>query len=109
MRRSPNQFGFRKGVSTENAVESVLTAARRAAAGVGKNKELCALVTLDVKNAFNSLRWPIIDRALRRKAAPEYLVAIRSWLSNRSLLVGDALTPIPVTFGVPQEPNCRTA
>lgn len=68
IRRAPNQFGFRKGISTESAVESVLSVARRAAEGSGRNKELCFLVTLDVKNALNSLRWPVIDEALRRKA-----------------------------------------
>jgi len=93
MRRAPNQFGFRRGISTENAVESVLSVARRAAAGVGRGKELCVLFTLDVKNAFNSLRWPVIDEALRRKDTPEYLILmIRSWLSGRSLLVGEALS-----------------
>lgn len=66
-------------------------------------KELCVLITLDVKNAFNSLRWPVIDEALRKKKVPEYLVVmIRSWLSDRQLLTGDELTPRPVTCGVPQ-------
>ena len=101
-RRAPNQFGFRKGISTETAVEKVLSIARRAAAGTGP-KELCVLVTLDVKNAFNSLRWPVIDQALRSKGTPEYLVKmLRSWLSDRSLLVGDDRTSRTVTCGVPQ-------
>lgn len=102
-RRSPNQFGFRRGISTESAIESVLSVAGRAAAFPGRRKELCVLVTLDVRNAFNSLRWPVIDSALRTKGTPEYLVRIlRSWLSERSLLVGEELTERPVTCGVPQ-------
>ncbi|KAF0696511.1 Retrovirus-related Pol polyprotein from type-1 retrotransposable element R1 [Aphis craccivora] len=37
------------------------------------------------------------------KGTPEYLVRfLRSWLSERSLLVGDELTERPVTCGVPQ-------
>jgi len=31
------------------------------------------LVTLDVKSAFNSLKWPVIVEALRNKDTPEYL------------------------------------
>lgn len=54
-RRAPNQFGFRKGVSTESAVNNVLNIATQAAATPVK-KSLCVLVTLDVKNAFNSLK-----------------------------------------------------
>ncbi|KAE9528601.1 hypothetical protein AGLY_012176 [Aphis glycines] len=38
------------------------------------------------------------------KATPEYLVLmIRSWLSDRELLVGENRTPRPVTCGFPQE------
>ncbi|KAF0724112.1 Uncharacterized protein FWK35_00024075 [Aphis craccivora] len=83
IRRAPNQFGFRKGISTETAVECVLSIERWAMAVPGRDKELCALVTLDVKNAFNSLRWPIIDGALRKKAT-------------------ESRTVRPVTCGVPQ-------
>lgn len=66
-------------------------------------KGLCALVTLDVKNAFNSLGWPVIDEALRWKRTLEHLVLmLRSWLSGSSLLVGEDLAARPVTCGVPQ-------
>jgi len=102
-RMAPNQFGFRKGVSTESAVDSVLKIAAWAAATNGPTKDLCVLVTLDVMNAFNTLRWPVIDEALRRKGTPEYLVQmLRSWLSDRDLLFGDAGASKPVTCGVPQ-------
>jgi len=88
--RAPNQFGFRKGISAESAVEVVTKLAEHAGAGNWRQKELCILVTLDVKNAFNSLQWPVIDEALRNKNTPEYLVLmIRSWLSEREVLVGD--------------------
>jgi len=101
--RAPNQFGFRRGISTESAVEVVTKLAKHAAEGNHRQVELCVLVTLDVKNAFNSLRWPVIDEALRKKDTPEYLVRmIRSWLSDRELLVGDNLVARTVTCGVPQ-------
>ncbi|KAL4082363.1 hypothetical protein QTP88_030019 [Uroleucon formosanum] len=101
-RRAPNQFGFRKGVSTESAIGRVLEIAAGAAA-TPRRKSLCVLVTLDVRNAFNSLRWPVIDSALRDMNTPEYLVRmLRSWLSDRVLLTGDELAVRPVTCGVPQ-------
>uniref|UniRef100_A0ABD2WDW6 Reverse transcriptase domain-containing protein n=2 Tax=Trichogramma kaykai TaxID=54128 RepID=A0ABD2WDW6_9HYME len=52
---SDHQYGFRKGRSTINAIENVIATAREAIAGKRWNrgtKEYCAMVTLDVKNAF---------------------------------------------------------
>jgi len=54
-------------------------------------------------NAFNTLRWSVIDEALRRKGTSEYLVQIlRSWLSDRDFLIGDAGASKHVTCSVPQ-------
>ncbi|CAI6375539.1 unnamed protein product [Macrosiphum euphorbiae] len=65
-------------------------------------RELCAVVCLDVANAFNSAAWAKIEEALRGKSVPAYLLHIlRSYLSNRSLLYGDAERR-EVTSGVPQ-------
>ncbi|KAF0771014.1 Uncharacterized protein FWK35_00001319 [Aphis craccivora] len=101
-RRAPNQYGFRQGISIETAVNCVLNLAAQAAA-TPRKKSLYVLVTLDVKNAFNSLRWPMIDKALRHVQTPEYLVdMLRSWLSDRTLLAGAERTSRPVTCGVPQ-------
>ncbi|KAL4091475.1 hypothetical protein QTP88_026162 [Uroleucon formosanum] len=62
-----------------------------------------SLLSLDVKNAFNSLRWPVIDEALRNKNTPDYIVfMIRSWLSGRELLVEEQMASKTVTCGVPQ-------
>jgi len=101
-RRAPNQFGFRQGISTETAVNCVLNLAAQAAT-TPRKKSLCVLVTLDVKNAFNSLRWPVKDKALRHVQTPEYLVdMLRSWLSDSKLLTGAERTSRPVTCGAPQ-------
>ncbi|CAB0030690.1 unnamed protein product [Trichogramma brassicae] len=57
---SDHQYGFRKRRSTINAIENVIATAREAIAGKRWNrdtKKYCAVVTLDVKNAFNSARW----------------------------------------------------
>jgi len=56
-----------------------------------------------VWNAFNFLRWPVIDSALRDMNTPEYLIVkLRSWLSNRVLLTGEELVERLVTCGVSQ-------
>ncbi|CAB0029769.1 unnamed protein product [Trichogramma brassicae] len=77
---SDHQYGFRKGRSTINAIESVIAAAREAIAGKRWNrgtKKYCAVVTLDVKNAFNSARWNSIYAALHRMRTPEYLPGLQ--------------------------------
>ena len=60
-----NQYGFRPGRSTENSMEKVKWRWR------GKEhtdtKDLCLLVTLDVKNAFNRARWNDIIRKIKRR------------------------------------------
>lgn len=101
--RSDNQFGFRHGRSTEDAIERVIAAARGAAVGATQHRDLCVVVSLDVRNAFNTVPWPRIDAALRRKKVPPYLNrTIRSYLEDRTLLVGEALTARSTTCGVPQ-------
>ncbi|CAH1720554.1 unnamed protein product [Aphis gossypii] len=99
---SDAQYGFRRAKSTTNAIEEVLSAARRAARGPVQDRDLCVLVTLDVKNAFNSAPWSLIDKALRRCAVPAYLtLVLRSYMCARSLVVNEDLC-LPVTCGVPQ-------
>jgi hypothetical protein len=61
---SDNQFGFRKGLSTMDAIGEVLKLARLANSGSWGTKEYCALVALDVENAFNTAPWKRIVRAL---------------------------------------------
>ncbi|CAB0043190.1 unnamed protein product [Trichogramma brassicae] len=105
---SDHQYGFRKGRSTINAIESVIAAAREAIAGKRWNrgtKKYCAVVTLNVKNAFNSARWNSIDAALRWMRTPEYLLRIiSSYLSARVLDydTDDGPGSHSVTAGVPQ-------
>ncbi|CAB0030810.1 unnamed protein product [Trichogramma brassicae] len=53
------QYGFRKGRSTIDAIEDVISTSREAIAGkrwYRGTKKYCAVVTLDVRNAFNSAR-----------------------------------------------------
>lgn len=96
------QFGFMKGRSTIDAIERAMEVVNRAGTGPLNRRELCAMVCLDVANAFNSASWTKIEEALVGKNVPLYLVRIlRSYLSNRLLLYGDAELRA-VTSGVPQ-------
>ncbi|KAL4103526.1 hypothetical protein QTP88_018889 [Uroleucon formosanum] len=100
------QFGFRRGRSTSDALRCVIEQAERAARGPARSRQLCAVVAIDVRNAFNSAPWLLIDAALQRRGFPGYLVRLlRSYMTGRSLLVGGGdgdLTRIDVSCGVPQ-------
>ncbi|KYB24758.1 hypothetical protein TcasGA2_TC030937 [Tribolium castaneum] len=62
-----SQFGFRKGRSTLDAMEEVLKFAETANRGTWGRKDLCAIVAIDVENAFNSAPWKKIIEALEGK------------------------------------------
>uniref|UniRef100_A0ABD2WJQ6 Reverse transcriptase domain-containing protein n=2 Tax=Trichogramma kaykai TaxID=54128 RepID=A0ABD2WJQ6_9HYME len=105
---SERHYGFRKGRSTIDAIEDVISTARRAIAGkrwYRGTKKYCAVVTLDVRNAFNSARWDNILAALRRLLVPEYLLRIiSSYFSARVLdfTTDEGPESYEVTAGVPQ-------
>uniref|UniRef100_A0ABD2X9G9 Reverse transcriptase domain-containing protein n=1 Tax=Trichogramma kaykai TaxID=54128 RepID=A0ABD2X9G9_9HYME len=68
-------------------------------------KKYCAVVTLDVRNAFDSARWDNILAALRRLFVPEYLLRIiSSYFSARVLdfTTDEGPESYEVTAGVPQ-------
>jgi hypothetical protein len=97
---SENQFDFRRGRSTDDAISRVIMTAEAV-----QNRELCVMITLDVKNTFNSAPWHLIERALSRTNVSLYLVKImRSYMHNRSLQTTqqDGREGLPVTCGVPQ-------
>lgn len=85
------------------AIEAVLDGAADAARGFGKDKQLCILITLDIRNAFNSAMWEMIDGAV---AGIGFLIyvrrLIRSYLSDRSILVlvDGSFVVRPMTWGV---------
>lgn len=85
---SDNQHGFRKGHSTINAVKQVVTAVHQARNFSYQARPIVLLVTLDVKNAFNSLQWADVLNALENKFnAPKYLLRIiDDYLKNRRVL-----------------------
>ncbi|CAB0042345.1 unnamed protein product [Trichogramma brassicae] len=105
---SERQYGFRKGRSTIDAIEDVISTAHEAIAGkrwYHGTKKYCAVVTLDVRNAFNSARWDNILAALRRLLVPDYLLRIiANYFTARVLdfTTGEGPESYEVTAGVPQ-------
>ncbi|XP_011860276.1 PREDICTED: uncharacterized protein LOC105557606 [Vollenhovia emeryi] len=99
---SENQFGFRKARSTTDAILAVketIQAANR------RGKKVMA-VSLDIKNAFNSVLWKAIKDMLKRKKIPKYIRRIiRAYLSDRSITYTDnqgSTAQRAVEAGVPQ-------
>ncbi|XP_064214106.1 uncharacterized protein LOC135266775 [Tribolium castaneum] len=98
-----SQFGFRKGRSTLDAMEEVLKFAETANRGTWGRKDLCAIVAIDVENAFNSAPWKKIIEALEGKRINKALLAlIQDYLQDRGILVGEGEEYVEMTCGVPQ-------
>lgn len=87
---SSHQFGFMKGRSTIDAIKMATNVIQEAGTEPLYKRQLCAMVCLDVANAFNSVSWVRIEEVLVEKNVPAYLVLIlRSYLSDRSLIYGE--------------------
>jgi hypothetical protein len=101
---SDNQFGFRQGLSTMDAVEEVLKVARFSNSGSWGRKEYCGLVALDVENAFNTASWERIVTAMDAFEVSVYVKEmIQTYLTDRTLIVSGGLQQdVRVSCGVPQ-------
>lgn len=102
---SDSQFGFRKGRSTVDAIKLVTETAKIAMEPKRRGNRFCAIVTLDVKNAFNSASWNAIAMSLHRLRVPEYLCRLlKSYFEHRVLLyeTDDGPCELVITAGVPQ-------
>ena len=82
---SANQFGSRKGRSTVDAIQVVVDIATKARREAGKRMTFCALISIDIRNTFNTARWNnICIEAMVRKKVPDYLLRmIDDYLSDR--------------------------
>jgi hypothetical protein len=105
---SPMQFGFRKQRSTLDAIATVVDIAAKALEGTrwkGGTKQYCVVLTLDIKNAFNTANWAKILSAIANFEVPEYLYCIiEDYFKDRVLkyqtLEGEE--SYSITGGVPQ-------
>lgn len=99
---SENQYGFRKSRSTCDAILRLLEITTDAT----KNGEYAIVVGVDIKNAFNSIPWRVIKRAMIKMGFPPYIRRIvNSYLSSRTVrYVGKGGIPRgkEMTAGVPQ-------
>ena len=85
---SERQYGFRRRKSTLDAMERVVEVAKRAMRGPRRTRGFCALVTLDVKNAFNTIPWGVIARSLTGKGIGVKIQRLLvNYLGERLLLV----------------------
>lgn len=85
---SSQQHGFRPGRSTLGAIQDVVSSVEAARSGNSSTQKIVLLALLDVRNAFNSMRWADLIEALENKyRIPEYLLRmIRSYLKDRVLV-----------------------
>lgn len=103
---SMRQHGFRAGMSTIGALRDVVEIVEVARQRNHYSRPIVLLATLDVKNAFNSLRWSDVLKSLREDFnIPAYLMRImRSYLSDRVLIYNsqDGTSEYEVTSGAAQ-------
>ena len=53
----------------------------------GKRKRFCALISIDIRNAFNTARWKNCIEAMIRKKVPDYLVWMIDDYLNKSCVI----------------------
>lgn len=101
-RLEPNQYGFRQGRSTLDAVNRV----RSLTEAETSQGRVALAISIDIKNAFNSLPWGRIRKALREHGIPVYLQKIiNTYLSDRWVIYENRTGEIvrkQLSRGVPQ-------
>lgn len=100
---SHNQFGFRKARSTDDAVQElrnkILTSINY------PSEQFCTTISLDIKNAFNSIGWNEVMAALDAFYVPAYLKKVLlSYFEGRTAetTAAERTIEVSVTCGVPQ-------
>lgn len=105
---SPAQFGFRRGRSSVMAVQRVVqagVAAMQFHRTNNREKRCLMIVSLDVRNAFNSASWSSTAAALQAKGvATELQRILASWFDGRQLVYDTDGGPVTrsLSAGVPQ-------
>ncbi|XP_033317161.1 uncharacterized protein LOC117214898 [Bombus bifarius] len=98
-----NQFVFRKGKSTIDAIMQVCNFAD----SCRMKGIVCAMICIDVKNAFNSLRWEIILKGAKLRKLPYNLTRVlANYLKDRFVVLDNlsGLIVKQIFAGVPQCP-----
>lgn len=102
---SIRQFDFREGVGTTEAIDRVMELSKEGK--LHRDERACAIVAMDVANAFNSALWPAIDNAVRRRGFSRHMVELlRSYMTDREIQVApstvEGILRLDVRAGVPQ-------
>lgn len=101
-----NQCGFRSGKSTVDAMERLKTIIENSKRRTNAYSKFVGMLTLDVKNSFNSASWDVILKALEETATPNYLRNILGqYLLNRRITISTSdgsSKDKEVSCGVPQ-------
>lgn len=94
-----NQYGFTSGRSTLDALARLKNLIDEAS----RRRQLLGMLTLDVKNAFNSAPWGWIVKACASKNLPGHLTRmVGAFLFERSIIAGTKLgSRFEMTCGVP--------
>ncbi|KAJ3661624.1 hypothetical protein Zmor_006012 [Zophobas morio] len=95
------QYGFKAGRSTTDAMMDAREYARGANVGTWGTRRFCVMVTVDVRNAFNTVSWSrILERLVSMGVEPYLVNVVRSYLSDR--VVQTEMGEFEMTAGVPQ-------
>ncbi|GBM02708.1 RNA-directed DNA polymerase from mobile element jockey [Araneus ventricosus] len=87
---SENKFGFRGKKSTIDALRKAIEFVEE----MKVNNKIVAMVSLDIKNAFNSARWSDIKMLLNKYYMPKQLCKIfGNFLQNRSVPLENEMEP----------------
>lgn len=98
---SERQSGFTRGKSTLHSLQWVKDIVRDVNRITVRRRDLCLLITYDVKNAFNTAEWSLIINRIQEYTGNTSLLAVlRSYFSDRYILVEGRM--VGVDRGVPQ-------
>lgn len=98
---SSSQYGFRRGLSSTDAI---IELKRRTSTAADRGRFVVA-IALNIANAFGSVPWARIKEGLERFGVPAYIRAmINSYLSNRRICfpAEGVIKTVEVFAGVPQ-------
>jgi len=95
---SPNQHGFKKSTSTDDAV-------RKLRQKILASDKFCVAISLDIRNAFNTIGWTEVMSALNALDVPAYILRIfQDYFRGRTAetQAENERVEVRVTCGVPQ-------
>lgn len=103
---SIDNLGLMEGRQTVHAPNEVIRIARKVTAYSPSYRRLCTVITLDVKNAFNSASRQLTVDELQRRGMDKQLVCIILWYLSKRRIVLEAqnmVKTLPITSSVPYE------